>query len=346
LKSGLKGLTEDEADVKLDKAVVIFRYLNDKDIFENFYRNHLSKRLLNAKSFSDETEKAMIAKLKAECGQQFTSKMEGMFLDMNLSREIMDAFKSDDLSINSSVELEVQTLTTSHWTLKQTPSCKLPPAIVDCCERFNAFYLQKFKTGRRLTWLTNAGSADLKASFPSGRKELNVSTYQMCILLLFNDHISLSLEHIRQACNIAEEVELRRHLLSLCTSKIRILKKSSKGKGIEDDDVFTFNDEFTSKFKRIKVPLISAKEVVPEEDIKIPHTVEEDRRHQVEAAIVRTMKARKKINHNDLVAEVTRQLYYRFNPSPPFIKKRIESLIEREYLQRDPDDNKVYNYLA
>jgi cullin 3 len=58
------------------------------------------------------------------------------------------------------------------------------------------------------------------------------------------------------------------------------------------------------------------------------------------------MKARKKINHNDLVAEVTRQLYYRFNPSPPFIKKRIESLIEREYLQRDPDDNKVYNYLA
>ena len=346
LKSGLKGLTEEEADLKLDKAVVIFRYLNDKDVFENFYRNHLSKRLLNAKSYSDETEKAMIAKLKAECGQQFTSKMEGMFLDMNLSREIMENFKSDEYSDQLPVEMDVHTLTTSHWTLKQNAPCKLPSVIIECCERFNSFYIQKFNTGRRLTWLTNSGSADIKANFPSGRKELNVSTYQMCILLLFNDHASLPLEHIRQACNIDEEVELRRHLLSLCTSKIRILKKSSKGKSIEDDDVFTFNDEFSSKFKRIKVPLISAKEISPEETNTIPHTVEEDRRHQVEAAIVRTMKARKKINHNDLVAEVSRQLYNRFNPNPPFIKKRIESLIEREYLQRDVDDNKVYNYLA
>ena len=36
----------------------------------------MAKRLLNAKSASDEIEKIMIAKLKSECGQQFTSKME------------------------------------------------------------------------------------------------------------------------------------------------------------------------------------------------------------------------------------------------------------------------------
>ena len=53
-----------------------FRFLSDKDVFENFYRSHLSRRLLTAKSASDEIEKVMIAKLKSECGQQFTSKME------------------------------------------------------------------------------------------------------------------------------------------------------------------------------------------------------------------------------------------------------------------------------
>ena len=78
----------------------------------------------------------------------------------------------------------------------------------------------------------------------------------MCILMLFNDNITLSLESIRNATNISES-ELRRHLLSLCTPKLKILKKFSKGKGIVDDDSFTFNDEFTSKFKRMKVPLIS-----------------------------------------------------------------------------------------
>jgi len=67
---------------------------------------------------------------------------------------------------------------------------------------------------------------------------------------------------------------------------------------------------------------------------------------RVEAAIVRIMKARKALNHNDLIAEVTRQLQARFSATPQFIKKRIESLIEREYLERDEADRRKYNYLA
>ena len=78
----------------------------------------------------------------------------------------------------------------------------------------------------------------------------------MCILMLFNESATLSLDAIRSATNIAEG-ELRRHLLSLCTPKLKVLKKLSKGKGITDSDSFTFNEEFTSKFKRMKVPLIS-----------------------------------------------------------------------------------------
>jgi cullin 4 len=36
----------------------------------------------------------MIGKLKAECGAQFTSKLEGMFKDVDLSRDIMASFKT------------------------------------------------------------------------------------------------------------------------------------------------------------------------------------------------------------------------------------------------------------
>lgn len=58
------------------------------------------------------------------------------------------------------------------------------------------------------------------------------------------------------------------------------------------------------------------------------------------------MKTRKQMQHNQLIAEVTRQMSGRFTPPPQLIKLRIESLIEREYLQRSAADRRLYNYLA
>ena len=199
----------------------------------------------------------------------------------------------------------------------------------------------------------------------------------MCILVLFNDRDTLTLKQIRDETQIPEE-ELRRHLVSLCTPKHRILRKGSKGKGISgDDDTFAYNAEFTSKMTRVKIPLVSMRDAggtvaglgsgvgvaeggaagggpdfgapnggLVDGSASVPVAVEEDRRHLLEAAIVRIMKARKMLNHNDLVAEVTRQLSGRFVPSPQFVKKRVESLIEREYLERDEQDRRIYRYMA
>lgn len=77
----------------LEKAIVLFKYIQNKDIFERYYKQHLAKRLLLNKSSSDDLEKMMIAKLKTECGCQFTSKLEGMFKDMCLSNSLNDSFK-------------------------------------------------------------------------------------------------------------------------------------------------------------------------------------------------------------------------------------------------------------
>uniref|UniRef100_A0A914ENV2 Cullin protein neddylation domain-containing protein n=1 Tax=Acrobeloides nanus TaxID=290746 RepID=A0A914ENV2_9BILA len=74
--------------------------------------------------------------------------------------------------------------------------------------------------------------------------------------------------------------------------------------------------------------------------------VEEDRRHEVEAAIVRIMKARKMLSHSELIVESTNQLKARFNPDPMLIKRRIENLIERDYLKRDDQDQKLYHYIT
>jgi len=360
LKCGLKGMGEEEADVALNKFIVIFKYLQDKDVFENYYKTHLSKRLLGGRSVNDDFERQMITKLKTECGYHFTSKLEGMFNDMRLSKDAMDEFRRAGVNRINGVELEVSMLTQGYWPSQGPTTCILPPEIQACCTVFQTFYHQKHN-GRKVSWQGSMGNADIRATFSGGRKhDLQVHTYSMCILMLFNERDSLSYDEIHKATQIPEN-ELRRNLISISTNKHRILRKTTKGKGVSDDATFTFNPEFTSKLRRIKVPMVSMKEALPEGQgggegreggeggglvDGIPAAVEEDRRHLVEAAVVRIMKARRTLGHNELIAEVTKQLSVRFLASPNFIKKRIECLIDREYLERGPNDRRTYNYLA
>jgi cullin 1 len=58
-----------------------------------------------------------------------------------------------------------------------------------------------------------------------------------------------------------------------------------------------------------------------------------------------TFQARKTLAHQQLIAEVLTQLAF-FRPDPKIIKRRIEALIDRDYLERDTDNSNTYKYLA
>lgn len=57
-------MSEQEIEMVLDKSMVLFRFLQEKDVFERYYKQHLARRLLLNKSGSDDSEKNMISKLK------------------------------------------------------------------------------------------------------------------------------------------------------------------------------------------------------------------------------------------------------------------------------------------
>lgn len=367
LKKGVKGMTEQEIETVLDKSMVLFRFLQEKDVFERYYKQHLARRLLLNKSGSDDSEKNMISKLKTECGCQFTSKLEGMFKDMTVSNTIMEEFKGflSTAQVNlSGVDLTVRVLTTGFWpTQSATPRCNIPSAARTAFENFRRFYLAKH-SGRQLTLQPQLGNADLNATFYGSKKEddssgassskgprkhiIQVSTYQMCVLMLFNNRDKWTYEEIKNETDIPEK-DLIRAVQSLAIGKItqRVLQKEPKTKDIEPSHVLSVNDQFTSKLFRVKIQTVAANKGEAEPERKETRTkVDEDRKHEIEAAIVRIMKARKKLQHNVLVTECTEQLKARFLPSPVVIKKRIEGLIEREYLARTPEDRKVYTYVA
>ncbi len=74
--------------------------------------------------------------------------------------------------------------------------------------------------------------------------------------------------------------------------------------------------------------------------------MDKERKYTIDAAIVRTMKSRKVLQHQQLVMEVVQQLQRMFKPDFKLIKKRIEDLVAREYLERDADNPQQFKYLA
>lgn len=344
LRAGNKEATEEELERLLDKIMVLFRFIHGKDVFEAFYKKDLAKRLLVGKSASVDAEKSILSKLKQECGGGFTSKLEGMFKDMELSKDINVAFKQY-LNANTRnlapIDMTVSILTMGYWPTYPVMDVTLPDQMVRFQEIFKDFYLSKH-SGRKLQWQPTLGHCVLKASFKSGPKELVVSLFQTLVILLFNKYDEASFKYIKAATNI-EDGELRRTLQSLACGKARVLNKIPKGREIEDNDKFRFNNEFTNKLFRIKINQIQMKETT-EEQKATEERVFQDRQYQIDAAIVRIMKMRKTLGHNLLISELYIQL--KFPVKPADLKKRIESLIDRDYMERDKDNPNQYNYVA
>jgi len=78
-------------------------------------------------------------------------------------------------------------MTSGAWPMSHSQStCVLPPQLNRACKSFEQFYLSRH-SGRRLTWQYALGNADVVARFKAGCHELNVATFALAILLLFED---------------------------------------------------------------------------------------------------------------------------------------------------------------
>ncbi|GBG26681.1 Cullin-1 [Hondaea fermentalgiana] len=362
LKTGGVKLSDTEMESLLERTVQLFSYLSEKDTFADVYRNQLAKRLLMNRSASDDAEHSIISKLRLRCGAQFTSKMEGMVKDLLTGNDFKKDFKEQvrtkpevlvqaslaselsasapgDLVVIDGVEFTVEVLTTGHWPSYKMVPIELPPELLKCISVYQAFYDNK-TSQRCLKWVHSLGNCSVRAQFKR-TYDLQVTTLQACALLQFNavpEDEYISFQDMVTRLNVEEEVA-KRILHSLSCAKHRVIEKEPKSKGISRTDKFKFNSSFQSPMRKLRLPMASL------DESSNPKRVQEDRSIAIEAAIVRIMKARKRLSHQELVAEVLSQLHF-FSPAPRVVKRRIEHLIDREYLERDESQANFYKYLA
>jgi cullin-4 len=83
-----------------------------------------------------------------------------------------------------------------------------------------------------------------------------------------------------------------------------------------------------------------------DESKRMQSAVEGDRKHYLDAAIVRVMKARKQLTYEQIKTETIEAVRRHFVPDVLSIKQRIDGLVEQEYLRRDDDDRNMFFYVA
>jgi len=283
-------------------------------------------------------------------------------------------------------DFAVQVLTTGYWPSFPAIDARLPRDVVACTQIFKEYYDRKNSKRRlawmyALGNATVKGTFQLKKTVPPKTFDFQISTLQAIVLLAFNvviadnaakaspflvssgamaataaatmrkkeshegnvaadraDNSDWEYEQVRDRVNLPDE-HLKRVLHSLACAKYKILSKTPSGSAIKNTDKFKVNPSFNCPMRKVRIPMANL------DESHNPKRVEEDRTVAIEAAVVRIMKARKTLDHQQLLAEVLSQLAF-FRPNPKVIKRRIEALIDREYLERDPDTANSYRYLA
>lgn len=253
------------------------------------------------------------------------------------------------------IVMTVTLLTVGHWPAPPShmdsllTAMALPCELSRCMKSFEAFYNNRFQ-GRRLTWTWALHRCVLTGHFKKGKRDLDCSLPQALVLRAFNVNERMTVSQLRSITNlhINEGIdELKLALAAMVAAKVLV-----KDGGNEES--YAINDNFNPRLYRVKLPTASTKDSSSSgngtgnnEEESRQQTMEEvfrDRAYAVDAAIVRVMKARRRMGHAALIGEVLTQL--RFPAANADVKKRVEALIEREYLERDPEDTTAYRYLA
>ena len=405
------------ADFK-DKFQCIFKFINNKDLFEENYRKFLMKRLLRNSSMMKENEFIFYEIMKEENGFNYVKKIEKMINDIFYSQNInfdfrkkyliksepyfyikilsQDSWPFDDyikneikannpiiinnnmnnsqnllnseemkeskdnlLSLQKCKSTEINfsenklnniSLTLNHTNSSNiiiTPkkNIKYPLSLSSGMDLFEKYFQNQF-SHRYLTYVPSLSWAEIynipgvfiKDDIKS--HSFIVSFYQVCILMHFKkSNFSVKVKTLCEELNLSEK-ELETHYEYLIKKNL-VIKKN---------DELILNELFLDQNEKINLNyrgLLNGEKKMEENAKEISHFVLEDRKYQIDAAIMHLLKNYKgeKMNFGKLKQLVCDYVKNFFVPEENIIKSRISNLLERNLIAKTVVNNEtLYSY--
>jgi len=352
----LMGLIPCESrDVMLNECVRVCDFLDfvkDKDMYIETYRHRLTDRLIKKRNDDMiDGERYVLSHLKNIVkSASFTQRCEMMVSDMAQgTQEVVRRMESTYRSMSEKFSPII--LTAGSWNVPRSlPSLQIPGEMGQMMTTFQQWWQTQYPN-RKLAYIPIWGEVEIKYNVSNTVSYLlQLAPIQAMILMLIpeNDN-SITLSDMARMLHLENEdhdvVKKAVHSMSMGPPAGRILRRIASG----DPATLTMADSvcvdtsFRGRMKKFKIPMASIDERPGSSARNVEADVAKSREIQIEAATVRIMKARRTLSHADLVAEILRQLS-QFQPETSMIKRSLEKLIEREFIQRNETGG--YNYLA
>lgn len=339
-------LSNDQQKVLIETTLDVFELLDDKDVFKNEYEKCLKKRLLDNKVMSEDFESRILTGLTDKAGKSFTE----------TSYQIQQEYKNEHENSKNkfalsgcSVDFNPTILTEGSWKFESIAAIGSAPAFFANIYKLYETSYNNSNGNKKIRPIYSEGSVKAVVTYPSGKKyDVTFTTPQAFIVEMIKSGINTR-ESILSNLKV-DQSKYKSDFLSQIQSLLVCKKKTEPPFLLENSSIadknkreISFNMNYINPRNKFSIPIPSVKH-------KVAQTVSDDlkqqRWHQMDAAIVRVMKIRGVLQINQLESSVVDLLRRFFTPTPMDIKKRIDDLIERDYLSRDDNDKSTFHYVA
>lgn len=281
-------------------------------------------------------------------------------IDINMKVVSSDSWLLENINIKNNKRLNIS-------EVKKHEEFNLPQILNKYIRNFTEFYNSKFKN-RQLKWIHEYSYAFMDMKSSNGKVyNIIASNYQMSFLCLFNKNKNkkIAFKEILSLLNANTKdnnksndnnknymQSLKSHFFPIFNSKLFLIQNKEKDEicEIEENDIVYLNTNFNLEENKLRLlnSIVEKKEVFVAEEKKeteVSHFVLEDRKHQLDAIIIKILKRNKIVDFEKLKALAIEEIKKFFVPETKFIKTRLENLIDRNFVKRNEEDHNCYEFI-
>ena len=316
----------------INEYMILFKFIENKDLYENYFIKKLCIRCLFNLNKSEEAQNYLIEQLKNECGPYFVSKSQEMISDVKASQEMTQLFNKEDKN-NFYIPINYFVLSNYTWPIDKLIKGEIPNFDIGTKEKtFFEFYHKK-NSGKSLFWHLPYCFGEIEMEIPKSEEKITImgNGVHIAILKCFNkSNTSLTFKDILNKTKIEIDV-IQKNLKKLISKNL--LKY--------ENDIYTVNFDVNKDGNNSRIALIDYDEEEKEKtDEENEEKTIEERKFVIDAYIMKVLKQKKVMKRNDLISVVKEKMP--FEEKDEIINKRIEQLISNRYIsidEKDKDNN-------